>query len=50
VLVVDEYHLVTHPVIARGGKKPFGNVVEMRCVLERNSNDSLTEQTCLRAA
>jgi dihydrofolate reductase len=30
--VVDEYHLVTHPVIAGGGKKLFGNVVKMRRV------------------
>lgn len=28
--VVDEYQLVTHPVIAGGGKKLFGNIVEMR--------------------
>ena len=30
--VVDAYHLVTHPVIAGGGKKLFGHVVEMRRV------------------
>jgi len=30
--LVDEYHFVTHPVIAGGGKKLFGNVVKMRRV------------------
>jgi dihydrofolate reductase len=28
--VIDEYHLVTHPVIAGRGKKLFGNVAGMR--------------------
>jgi dihydrofolate reductase len=28
--VVDEYRLVTHPVIAGGGKKLFSNVAQMR--------------------
>jgi dihydrofolate reductase len=35
--VVDEYHLVTHPVIAGGGKKLFGNVVEMRRVRHQDT-------------
>lgn len=35
--VVDEYHLVTHPVIAGGGKKLFANVVEMRRVRHRDT-------------
>jgi len=35
--VVDEYHLVTHPVIAGGGKKLFDNVVEMRRVRHQDA-------------
>lgn len=35
--VVDEYHLVTHPVIAGGGKKLFGHVVEMRRVRHQDT-------------
>jgi dihydrofolate reductase len=35
--VVDEYHLVTHPVIAGGGKKLFDNVVEMRRVRHQDT-------------
>jgi dihydrofolate reductase len=35
--VVDEYHLVTHPVIAGSGKKLFGNVVELRRLQHRDT-------------
>jgi dihydrofolate reductase len=35
--VVDEYHLVTHPVIAGRGKKLFGNVVEMHRVRHQDT-------------
>jgi dihydrofolate reductase len=35
--VVDEYQLVTHPVIAGRGKKLFGNVVEMRRVRHQDT-------------
>jgi dihydrofolate reductase len=35
--VVDEYHLVTHPVIAGRGKKLFGNVVAMRRVRHQDT-------------
>jgi len=35
--VVDEYHLVTHPVIAGRGKKLFSKVAEMRRVRHRNT-------------
>ena len=35
--LVDEYHLVTHPVIAGGGKKLFGNVSEMRRVRHQDT-------------
>ena len=35
--VVDEYHLVTHPVIAGGGKKLFGTVVEMHRVRHKDT-------------
>ena len=31
--VVDEYHLVTHPVIAGGGKKLFGTGVRLKRTL-----------------
>jgi dihydrofolate reductase len=34
---VDEYHLVTHPVIAGGGKKLFGEAVTMRRVRHQDT-------------
>lgn len=36
--VVDEYHFVTHPVIAGGGKKLFRNVAAMRRVRHQDTN------------
>jgi dihydrofolate reductase len=35
--VVDEYHLVTHPVIAGGGTTLFGNVAGMRRVRHQDT-------------
>jgi dihydrofolate reductase len=36
--VVDEYHFVTHPVIAGGGKKLFCNVAAMRRVRHQDTS------------
>lgn len=35
--VVDEYHLVTHPIIAGRGKKLFGNVVDTHRVRHQDT-------------